>query len=345
VGPSRVFQARFLQPLLLGACGLTALWGCAEPTKSVSADPTRAMTPVPSCVRRLPKKASSGFARQIPEKDYWGLVVPDAQNHLESVNATTLDCAGEHVFASPLFEGATVDGSAVDEGRITYGGGVNRLRVVWLRSHQTQEKTSAGPLALVRVLDDYVEVYGVGAYKGEPEKSRFGLERLGGELVVTAVSDGCAGANPQGSCDTTLHVYRPVAGRLDTLAEIGLERVRHASGIEPGITGDLRFKLTSSPEFKKDGIHVIEEVAVTDEAGHTVRKAELERAFLLDRSKVNATAESLWQRLYEERVAPTKTGKAAPASETEKAPSVPQAPAAAPPSETTPGASKIRRDL
>ena len=315
VDSSSVFQARFLRSALLGAWGLSALWGCAEPTKSVSADPTRAMTPVPSCVRRLPKKASSGFARQIPEKDYWGLVVPDAEAHLTTVNASTVDCAGGRVFASPVFEGTTVDDSAVDEGRITYGGGVNRLRVIWLRSHVTNDKQSAGPLALVRVLDDYVEVYGVGAYKGEPEKSRFGLERLGGELVVTAVSDGCAGANPAGSCDTTLHVYRPVAGRLDTLAEIGLERVRHASGVEPGVTGDLRFKLTSSPAFKKDGIHVIEEVAVTDEAGRTVRKAELERAFLLDRSKVNATAESLWTRLYEERVAPSKGEKSAPAAQ------------------------------
>ncbi|HSC89716.1 MAG TPA: hypothetical protein VLC09_20680 [Polyangiaceae bacterium] len=228
--------------------------------------------------------------------------MPSAEERLDGVDSSTLDCAGDRVFASSVFEGATVDPQAIEEGRLTYGGGVNRLRVIWLRSHTADGQQAAGPLALVRVLDDYAEVYGVGAYKGEPEKSRFGLERLGGELVVTAVSDGCSGADPAASCDSTLRVFRPVGGRLDLMAEIGLERVRHASGVEPGVTGDLRFKLTSSPQYEKDGIHVIEEVVVTDSAGKKVRRAELERRFLLDRAAMNATAESLWTLVYEERV-------------------------------------------
>lgn len=316
-----------IQGHLAAIGGLLMLSACADPSVSKSADPTRAVTPVPSCVRRLPRKAPNGFARQIPEKDYWGLVVPSAQTDLSSVNSSTLDCAGDPVFAQPVFQGASVDPKAIDDGSITYGGGVNRLRVVWLRSHKADQGQAAGPLALLRVLDDYAEVYGVGSFRGEPEKSRFGLERLGGELVVTAISDGCAGAKSTDPCDTVLQVLRPVAGRLDVLAEVGLERVRQARDLEPGITGQLRFKLSSSPAFEKDGIHVMEEVSVTDEAGRTVRKAELERVFLLDRKSAHATADSLWTRLYEERIGGSAKAKTPAASDKTAPPAAEKAPA------------------
>lgn len=290
------------------------LSGCPEPTVSKSPDPSRAMGPVPACVKNLPRSnTESGFVRQLPEDELWGLVVPDFQDGSAAPNASTPACNGEPVFGSENFEGASFDPDAVQKGRITYGGGANRIKVAWLRTHETKDGLQAGPLALIRTVEGHSEVYGVGSFRGEPEKSRFNLERLGGEVVVTAVSDGCSGAERSAACDTELTVFRPVAGRLEPIAQIGLQRVRHATGLEPGVSGRLRVQLVSSPAFEKDGIHVVEEVSVTDETGRKLRRAELERKFLLDGDEVRPTLESLWDRLYASRVEGPQS-EAAPAN-------------------------------
>lgn len=283
--------------VLAGALGLAA---CAQPTTSKSADPTRAMTPVPSCFRRLPARTPTGFARQVPEKDYWDLVIPGLTE--TAPTADTLACNGVPVFGSETFAGSTFQPRAIEEGRLTYGGGVNRLRVLWLRSHEGPAPKQAGPLALVRVLEEGAEVYGVGAYKGHPDKSRFGLERLGDELLVVATDDQCAAAAPTEDCDTLMIVYLPSAGRLAPLAVLGVERTRFATGLEPGVVGTLKFKLTSSPSFQKDGVHVVEQVTVTDSIGKVVRRAELERLYALNGTKLEAQSQSLWERLYEARL-------------------------------------------
>lgn len=278
---------------------------CAEPSVSKSADPTRVLAPVPACVKNLPPLAEEkGFVRQLPEEQYWGLVVPAFEEDF-AANGQTLACNGEPIFDSPNFAGATLDQAAKSEGKITYGGGANRLKIVWLRSHQVDDSTAAGPLALVRLVGNHAEVYGVGTFRGNPNKSRFDLERLGGEVVVTAVSDGCSGATPGGACDTTLTLFRPANGELTQLAHIGLERVRPTEGLEPGVTGGLTARLVTSPAYEKDGIHVVEEVSFTDTAGRVVRRGQLERAYLLDGAGVRESQESLWTRMYEARVNPT----------------------------------------
>jgi len=257
----------------------------------------------------LPARTQTGFARQMPERDYWDLVVPGL-----SENAPTEDtpaCNGVPVFGAETFAGSTFQPKAIEEGRLTYGGGVNRLRVLWLRSHEGPAPRQAGPLALVRILEEGAEVYGVGAYRGHPEKSRFGIERLGGELLVVATNDECASAGPTDDCDTLMIVYLPSSGRLAPLAVLGLERTRFATGLEPGITGTLKFRLTSSPSFQKDGVHVVEQITVTDSIGKLVRRAELERLYVLEGTKLESSTQSLWDRLYEARVAegnPTSDG-------------------------------------
>jgi hypothetical protein len=250
-------------------------------------------------VQRLPaQKGSSKFARQLPEDDYWGLVVPAwSDSQLSEPGAKA--CNGEAVVLSPEFESARVDPEAKSQGKITYGGGANRIRVVWLRSHITPDGDSVGPLALLRVSGDYVEVYGVRAFRGNAESTRFDLERIGGEVVVTAVSDGCKQSAQD--CDSTLQVFRPVHGRLDSLAEMGLQRVRFREGLEPGMNGVVKYQLTTSPEYRADGIHVVEDVEVTDAVGRKLRRAQLERAFLLSGARVRETKESLWTRLFAER--------------------------------------------
>lgn len=284
----------------------SAILSCAAPTTSRSADPTRVMTPVPSCFLRLPARTPTGFARQVPESDYWDLVVPGLSEGAPT--AETRACNGVPVFGAETFAGSTFQPKAIEEGRVSYGGGVSRLRVLWLRSHEGPAPRQAGPLALVRIQEEGAEVYGVGAFAGHPEKSRFGIERLGGELLVVATDDECGSAGPTDDCDTLMLVYLPTDGRLAPLGVLGLERTRFATGLEPGITGTLKFKLTSSPSFQKDGIHVVEQLKVTDSIGKLVRRAELERLYVLEGTNLESSTQSLWDRLYEGRIPAGKTG-------------------------------------
>lgn len=299
-------------PLTLRLCLPTAVLAlsCAEPTVSKSADPTRALAPIPVCVKHLPRRASSDFARQIPEADYFGLVIPAFENDFARPTSSTAACNGDRVFEANAFADAEFVSSAKERGSLTYGGGANRLRILWLRTHR-KGAHEVGPLALVRIQEDHAEVYGVGSYEGDPEKSRFGIERIGGELVVTATSDDCAGTNATKDCDSRLSIFFPTAGRLVPLAEVWLERVRFASGLEPGTQGLSRFRLSSSPSFQKDGVHVVEEIQVTDSAGRKLRRAELERLYRLDGSGLKPAAESLWVRMYESRVSGNKNTEGA----------------------------------
>jgi hypothetical protein len=120
-------------------------------------------------------------------------------------------------------------------------------------------------------------------------------------VVVTAVSDGCAGAGEGEECDTTLTVLRPQAGQLEEMAAIGLERVRYVSGYEPGVSGTTKVRLTTSPAYENDGIHLVETVSVSDAAGRDLRRAQLERSIPL-RQGENPDKTSLWFRLFEKRV-------------------------------------------
>lgn len=301
-GRSAGKQVRGSYAVLLGACFLAA---CAAPTTSRSADPTRSTTPVPTCFRRLPARSANGFARQVPESEYWDLVVPGlSADHPPTEQ--TLACNGVAVFGADTFAGSTFQPAAIEEGRLTYGGGVNRLRVLWLRSHEGPAPRQAGPLALVRIQEEGAEVYGVGAYRGHPEKSRFGIERLGGELVVAATDDQCASAGPTDDCDTLMILYLPTAGRLAPLAVLGVERTRFATGLEPGVVGALKFKMTASPSFKPDGVHVVEQITVTDSIGKVLRRAELERLYVLNGTQLESAEQSLWERMYETRLGSDK---------------------------------------
>jgi hypothetical protein len=305
---------RLAKRRVLGSCavllGAGALAACAAPTTSRSADPTRATTPVPTCFRRLPARSPTGFARQMPEREYWDLVVPGLSAQ-HPPTEQTLACNGVAVFGADTFAGSSFQPAAIEEGRLTYGGGINRLRVLWLRSHEGPAPRQAGPLALVRIMEEGAEVYGVGAYRGHPEKSRFGIERLGGELVVVATDDQCASAGPSDDCDTLMILYLPSAGRLAPLAVLGVERTRFATGLEPGIVGALKFKLTSSPSFQPDGVHVVEQITVTDSIGKVLRRAELERLYVLQGSRLESAEPSLWDRMYEARLGSAQKADAA----------------------------------
>lgn len=311
--------------VLLGGLGLAP--SCAEPTRSQSADPSRALTPVPACVRRMPPRrdADRGFMPQLEERDYWSLVFPGASR--SEVPGDGRSCAGGLLFTDPVFQGTKpiAGGSAeavvIPPDAILHGGGGNRLRVVWLRSHRADDGTAAGALALVRAVDDVAEAYVVGVYRGDAERTRLQVERMGGNLAVTAVDERCAGEKPSQPCESLMHVFLPYRGELVPFAELGLRRVRFGENTEPGIPGRVRYELVTSPTFEKGAIRLVEQVSATDETGKKLRRAEVERVLLVRDGKAEATSEALWDRMVSSRLGgePTSRPSAPPGGDPQDA--------------------------
>lgn len=281
---------------------------CAEPTRSQSADPSRALTPVPACVRRMPPRrdADRGFMPQLAEKDYWTLVFPEASR--SEVPGDGRTCSGAQLFTAAVFEGTqpAAGGSSeavvIPPDGILFGGGGNRLRVVWLKSHQAEDGTAAGALALVRALDDVAEAYAVGVYRGDAERTRLQVERMGGGLAVTAVDERCAGEKPSEPCESLMHVFLPYRGELVPFAELGLRRVRFGENTEPGIPGRVRYELVTAPTFEDGAIRLVEQVSATHETGKKLRRAEVERVLVARDGRAEATSEPLWDRMVVSRL-------------------------------------------
>lgn len=277
--------------------------GCsAAPPRVLVEDEARAAAPIPACVLHLPprKAEAKGLARNIREEQYWQLIYPTFDIEKTTLPEGAVDCVGADVLKAPAFAGTKPARSPmkIEEGDVTFGGGADRLKVVWLRSHKGDGGAVAGTLALTRTLENQAEVYAVGAYKGVPEAMRFNLERIGPNVLVTAIEDGCKGRKPGMPCESKVTVFLVFSGRLVPVAEVGAERVVYASDSEPGFPGKVEYHLTSGMEFGPKGLRVLEQVRVSDANGAPLRKAELDRMMVLDGGKpMKATAESLWNKL------------------------------------------------
>ena len=279
---------------------LPGVAACATPAESVSSDPSRRAAPLPACVLRLPPQKDTAFMRQLSDEQYWKLVFPRYDELLGVLPETALTCTGQSVFKEPAFEGSSPRSAPIRPatGDLVFGGGANRIKVVWLKTHIRPDGDAVGVLAIVRTIDDYAEVYAVGAYRGNPKQSRFGLERMGSELLVTALDDRCTGRNPSDPCDTTLMAYLPWSGVLKELAQIPLQRVRFATDSEPGASGKIEYTLVTSPSFKADGIELLEQVSAKDADGHELRKAEHQRTLAWTHDRIAATDSSIWDRVF-----------------------------------------------
>ena len=117
------------------------------------------------------------------------------------------------------------------------GAGLNKLRLLWFRTHEHGDGTMAGPLALVRSFEEDAEVYAVGSYRGNATRAKLRIERLGSDLLPTVQDDGCLGVVDI-PCETTLQVYLPSRGALHPAVTVVLERVAFAQETEPGVQGD-----------------------------------------------------------------------------------------------------------
>lgn len=286
--------------LVLGAASLPS---CAEATPSPNLeDKARRVAPLPACIYYLPPKKNDGFVRQLRPDQYWKAVYPTFDLDKDTLPNDAADCTGRALLADWQFRGGDpIRGwpLKVEEDDIVFGGGGDRLKVVWLRSHHFADGDDAGALALVRSMDNFVEVYGVGIYKGRPDKTRLALERMGPEVIITADNDTCTGAADGVACEAREQVFLPRLGQLRDVADIALERRAYGIDTEKGARGKMEFRLTTAPTYSPGTIKLFEKVSVRDDKGRELRKAELERTFSLDENGAMVPSEGpLWPRIF-----------------------------------------------
>jgi hypothetical protein len=82
------------------------------------------------------------------------------------------------------------------------------------------------------------------------------------------------------------------------VAALATERRAYANGSEPGIGGQIEYRLTASPQYTADGVKLFEQVQATDSAGRVIHKTELERMLVLRDGKMDSTTDSIWGRVF-----------------------------------------------
>lgn len=268
-------------------------------------DRARRTVPVPICIQPL-ERSTSGVSK-IEPADYWKMVLPSFDAGSSSVDATSNDCAGRPAFTEKELlsaEGPRTGSLPAKPDNAVVAPGPDGFRVVWLRTFDFADGSSAGPLALVRSREGYAEVYGTGALRGKLKTTRLSLERMGSRILVTATDEGCAEAKPGQGCETAFTVFVLGGGRLNRAASLPLDRVEYRPF--PGLPGLSKYRLTATPVFQDKGMRVVEQVLVQDPNQGTVRKSDLERVFKLTSSgELSANVPSLWTQV---------AGDAAPAA-------------------------------
>ena len=211
-----------------------------------------------------------------------------------------LTCEGRTIFGENSFVGGTVRGGrwplSPKEGDIVQGAGLNKLRLLWFRTHEHGDGTMAGPLALVRSFEEDAEVYAVGSYRGNATRAKLRIERLGSDLVPTVQDDGCLGVVDT-PCETTLQVYLPSRGALHPAVTVVLERVAFAQETEPGVQGRVAYHLVTTPVFGAGGITLSEQITVQDSEGRELRRAEATRVYTASAEHLDNTEVPLWDRI------------------------------------------------
>jgi hypothetical protein len=149
----------------------------------------------------------------------------------------------------------------------------------------------------VRPSETAAEVYAVGAYRRATDKTALQAERLSGEMLVSVVDDGCDGQPKTSPCMSNVTLFLPRFGRLERLQTLTTEQRAYATGTEPGVLGQLQYRLTASPEYSPAGLKVFEQILATDSSGHVLHKMELERSFVLRGAALEGGPDSLWARV------------------------------------------------
>jgi hypothetical protein len=237
--------------------------------------------------------------RTLTPDEYWQAAFDIEPSEPVELTPQTLDCRGEPLLASREFGGASLAASPFTPRgeEIVFGGGPDRLRVAWLRTHRTDRGDSAGPIIMIRAFEETAEVYGLGVFRGT-DRTRFIVQRSGDTALVLAKTDDCSGSEGI-ECQTTLDVFQQRFGQLDNVGSVLLERVAFAQGTERGIDGAIKYHLTSVPYFEGGGIRLHEQMSVSDAQGREFRRAEVDRYFSLREGRLELPVEpSLWDRFF-----------------------------------------------
>jgi hypothetical protein len=288
--------------LLLLATTLTGLVGCRDHLPaSRTGDSTRKLAPPPACVTPLPARvAASGVSRTLREEAWWPVVFPGFDSEKRRLPESSLTCEGRPIFTDATFTDATVRRGGwpfvPEEGDVVQGAGLNKLRLLWFRTHDKGGGTMAGPLALVRSFEEDAEVYAIGSYSGNASRAKLRIERLGSDILPTVQDDGCQGVT-DAPCETTLQVYLPYRGQLRSAAKITLERLAFANETEPGVIGRIGYHLVTTPVFSQQGITLSEQITVHDSESRELRRAELTRVFVAADERLENTEVPLWDRI------------------------------------------------
>ena len=297
---------------------LAALFGCGSAAKEPHVEDTvRELAPVPACVMPLgARRAHTGLVRSLSEQSYWRAVFPSFDVEKQALPEDAIACTGRNILADPELRGGEWIRRyplAVEQGEILLGSGGNQLKVLWLRTHRFPDGTEAGPLALVRAKDDFSEVYAVGVYRGQTKRPFFGLERIGPEVVVTVSDEGCTGNTKREACTSVTSVYLPRRGELVRMTAFATDRRDYVDGGEPGAKDRIEYRLTSSAKYVPEGVELFEEVLAKDGMGRELRKAELQRKFVVRDTELLPSDDSLWPRIFPR---PTKKVEPAPRAKT-----------------------------
>lgn len=250
----------------------------------------------------LPVRAESQrqYMRQLSDADIWKAVFPSFNEASGGLPEQAPTCTGEFLFRDPHFEGSHVRRQwpfMPTPGDLLFGSGPKRTKIVWFKTHEWGDGTVGGVVAMVRAEEDFAEVYGVGVFRGSPDKSRFATERVGGTVVLTATDDSCTGKPADTECESWIRVMMPWKGQLVEQATIAAERRHIAAKGEPGATGRVTYRMTGTPIFESTRVRVLEQVQVTDSAGRKLRQVELERRYDLSEGRLVERQPSLWDRV------------------------------------------------
>ncbi len=292
-----------LRRLATAAFAIAATSACGSPVvQPHPEDAARQMAPLPACVTRLPtRRTQTGVARSLSEQGYWRLVFPTFDVDKQALPENAIPCTGRNVFADPIFKGGEWVRRypvAVEEGEILLGSGGDRLKVLWFRTHKFVDGTEAGPLVLVRPKEDSAEVYAIGVYRAQTVRPFFGLERMGPEVVVTVSDEGCTGNVKREHCVSNTSLFLPRRGELVALTTFASARREYVNAGEPGAYGRIEYRLSTSAKYMANGVEVFEEITAKDTAGRELRRAELDRKYLLNDLELVASEDSLWPRIY-----------------------------------------------
>jgi hypothetical protein len=265
---------------------LAALLGCGSPQSARTEDVARTMVPVPVCLDRLPR-AGAGAIVSLSDAEYWSLLLPSYNREARTLPSQSRDCSGRRV---PELQRRVAGVRPGALGQVVVSPAADAMKVVWLPVAGS-EGGARGVLALTRQVDGYFEVYALGTHEGALAETRFGVERMGPDLLVLATEEHCAGEGVKARCRSEATLYGLRTGSLREMGRFVLSQHSKGSGRDAGL--EIRF--SASVDFRENSVVLSEHLSSVEPGRGEVRASDLERTFVRDKEgRLVASTPSLW---------------------------------------------------